>query len=498
MLTLQNFESQVSQTIVQRGERYFKDQAISWLEETGANIWQAEVEGSETYLVELTLADKSKVENYSCDCPYDGAMCKHVVAVLLAVRAELGKPAAKQQKRKAAGNMFKTLLQNINLKEYQDFIRQYAARHKDFKTEFELHFAEKDERINVGKKYEDMVQKLIRKHSDRGFVDYHATFRLSKEVEKLLVSGHDLVAKNNFSDAFALARVVLKEMMEVLMACDDSAGNIGGTLYETVQLIEGIATSDAAAPALKEQLFSFLKTELGNKEYFNYGDFGYELFAVFENLAVQLHKPEEFISFLDAQIAKLTGQYDNYQREYFQKQKIKFLSAIGKAEEAAELVQQHLDIVEVRQHEVEKAIAKKDYAAAKKLINEGIKIAESKDHQGTVSQWQKELLRIAVLEKDTDTIRRFTRQFAFDRWFNEEYYKQWKATFSEQEWKGVIEKYIADTIKEITKAWQENKTNSGDHPIRRCCKRWHPSTFRSTTGTDCWRLCNKRTSSTLH
>ncbi|MCJ8165541.1 SWIM zinc finger family protein [Pontibacter sp. E15-1] len=457
MLTLQNFETQVNSTILERGKRYYNQQAISWLEETEDNVWQAQVEGTDTYEVALTLTNKHEIAACSCDCPYEGHICKHLVAVFFAVRAETQKPTGKQQKKKAERNLFKNLLQRISLKEYQDFIQQYAARHKDFKTEFELYFADKDERIDVGKKYEELLQKLIRKHSDHGFVDYRATVGLSKEVEKLLGSGHDFISRNNFSDAFALARVVLKEMLEVQMGCDDSAGNIGGTLYEAVELIEAIATSDTAAPALKEQLFSFLKTELSNKEYFDYGDFGYELLSVFENLALQLHKPEEFIGYLDAQSARLTGQYDDYQREFLQKQKIEFLAATGKSEEAAALVQQHLDIVEVRQQEVEKALSKKDYVAAKKLINEGIRIAEDKDHPGTVATWQKELLRIAVLEKDTDTVRRYTKQFAFDRWFSDEYYTQWKATFSEQEWKGVIEKYIADTTKEITRAWKENK-----------------------------------------
>lgn len=331
MLTLQNFETQADPTILQRGKQYYSHQAIAWLEETGDNIWQAEVEGSDTYQVALTLANRSEVEDYSCDCPYDGDICKHIVAVLFAVRAETEKPGSRQQKRKAERNVFENLLQNINLKEYQDFIRQYASKHKDFKTEFELYFAGKDERIDIGKKYRDLIGKLIRKYSDRGFVDYRATFGLSKEVDKILDSGHGLIAKHNFRDAFTLASIVLKEMLEVISQCDDSAGNIGGTLDSTIQLIADIAMADKAAPDLKEQVFTFLKHELGNKDYFEYGDMGYDLFTVFQNLAVQLHKPDELINFIDAQVSKLTGKYDTYRKEYFQKRKIEFLAATGKA-----------------------------------------------------------------------------------------------------------------------------------------------------------------------
>jgi hypothetical protein len=77
----------------------------------------------------------------------------------------------------------------------------------------------------------------------------------------------------------------------------------------------------------------------------------------------------------------LTGAYDNYRREFFQKQKIEFLTAIGKVNEAEELIKQHLDITEIRQAEIEKAIHKKDYEQAKQLIKDGIKIAQKKNIQ---------------------------------------------------------------------------------------------------------------------
>lgn len=457
MLTLQNFEAQVDPAILQRGKQYYSQQAVAWLEETADNVWQAEVEGSGTYQVELTFAGKGEVSDYACDCPYDGDICKHVVAALFAVRAEMKKPQTRQQKRSVEKNVFEHLLQTINAKEYQGFIRQYALKNKSFRTEFELFFAGKDERIDVGKKYEDLIHKLIRKYSDRGFIDYRASFGLSREMDKMLDSGHDAIARHNFSDAFALASVALKAMLEAVSQSDDSAGNLGGTLDGAIQLLEAIANAGQAAPDLKEQVFAFLKSELSNKDYFDYGDMGYELFSIFQNLAVQLHKPDEFIGFIDAQVPKLSGRYDDYRKEYFQKQKIEFLAATGKAEEAEAMVQQHLDIVEVRQGEVEKAIAKRDFASAKKLIAAGIKVAEGKDHPGTVAAWQKQLLRLAVLENDTEAIRRYTRHFAFDQWFNETYYTQWKSTFTQTEWKEVIESYIAETIEDLTNAWKSQK-----------------------------------------
>ncbi|WP_276503592.1 SWIM zinc finger family protein [Terrimonas pollutisoli] len=456
MLTILNFESHINSVILQRGQQYYSKGYVAYIEETGDNIWSAEVEGSETYAVEVTLKKDNEIISYNCDCPYDSSTCKHVIAVFFALRDEMKKTENKTNKI-TKKDVFDNLLQSVSTKEYQDFIRSYAAKNKNFKTDFELFFAGKDNRIDVEKKYTELVQKLIRKYSDRGYIDYRASFGLSNEANSLLETGLVYVGKNNFRNAFALAKAVLRPMMDVVESCDDSNGNIGGSIENAIHLLETITISTTAAIDIKEQLYRFLQTELNDKVYFDYGDFGYNLFSVFQSLAVQLNKPEKFLDFITAQIAKLTGQYDGYRKEYFQKRKIEFLQQTGKVAEAEKLVQQNMDIVEVRLDEVNKAIKRKDFVTAKKLIAGGIKVAESKDHPGTVAQWHKELLRIALLEKDIPTVRHYTKHFAFDRWFSTEYYNQWKATFTAAEWREEIEKHIEKTIYQVTKEWNSSK-----------------------------------------
>jgi len=58
MLTLANFEAQVNSTILERGKQYYKSKAVSDLEEDEDHVWLAEVEGSETYQVEISLGKK--------------------------------------------------------------------------------------------------------------------------------------------------------------------------------------------------------------------------------------------------------------------------------------------------------------------------------------------------------------------------------------------------------------------------------------------------------
>src|SRR3954464_11464313 len=99
MLTLDNFDTQIDPVIVQRGENYYYDGNVISIEEIEDNTWDAEVEGTELYNVEVKLKNKT-ITTYSCDCPYDGVTCKHVVAVLFTLRDEMGKMKKKGKEGK--------------------------------------------------------------------------------------------------------------------------------------------------------------------------------------------------------------------------------------------------------------------------------------------------------------------------------------------------------------------------------------------------------------
>ena len=198
--------------MLKRWEAYFQNGNVTELEVEGNGDWSATVEGSETYLVEISLKGKDEIIAYSCDCPYDGGICKHVVAALFRLRNEIANTPIKLA-GSTKKSLFENLIKSVTHAEYQKFVLQYALTNKNFKTEFELFFADKDSRIDVAKKYSELVSKVIKKHSSGGYVEYRSTFNLSVDIEKFLGIGDEYIAKNNFKDAFALYTAVLSPMM---------------------------------------------------------------------------------------------------------------------------------------------------------------------------------------------------------------------------------------------------------------------------------------------
>ncbi len=111
--------------------------------------------------------------------------------------------ARSKQPARSAKNAFEALLKKVKREEYQEFIRQYALKNTDFKTEFEIYFSAKDERIDVGQKYATLIKKLIRRYSDRGFVDYRASFGLAKKWNDWCVPGTSGRTRKTFKILFS-------------------------------------------------------------------------------------------------------------------------------------------------------------------------------------------------------------------------------------------------------------------------------------------------------
>ena len=85
MVTISNFERYVLPKILARGEDYYDSGAVLGIEEESPGEWFATVCGTEHYEVTVSLAG-DEIAEWECDCPYDGNICKHVVATLLAIR----------------------------------------------------------------------------------------------------------------------------------------------------------------------------------------------------------------------------------------------------------------------------------------------------------------------------------------------------------------------------------------------------------------------------
>ena len=98
-IPINEFEQHIDEDILKRGLQYFKKGYVTQVDELSGGEYEAVVEGSETYIVNLTL-QHGVITQQDCTCPYDwGPVCKHEVAVMFYLQQEeLGlTPTSKKQ-----------------------------------------------------------------------------------------------------------------------------------------------------------------------------------------------------------------------------------------------------------------------------------------------------------------------------------------------------------------------------------------------------------------
>lgn len=455
-----DFEKEVNPVILKRGEEYFDQQAVDDLEETFKGEWSATVHGNDDYSVQVKLNNRQRITHVHCDCPFeDGEICKHLTAVFFAIReaktvikAPSGEKTAKKQN---ATTGIKEMMEKISDRELRDFVRYFMEKDKKFKDDFLLYFADKDDSGDLSKKFQDLIRNTIKRNTSRGFIDYRSSRKMAAELTAFLTTLEEFIHKNNYRDALTLAQVMISETIKTIEYCDDSSGSVGEVISNAIELLAQ-AVEDVPF-LLKEKVVGFLKKELNQKIYFDYGDFGYDLMNIYEKLSLETGQTQEFMSFLDEKIETEKNSRYDYELKSLIIRKISFLEKTDGDENIQRMINENLSIPEIRAIEIKKAVGKKEYEKAKKLITDGIKIADKENHSGTVYQWEKELLNIAELEKDVKTIRSLSKKFALERNFSEEYYRKWKATFTPEKSATEVEKAISEIQKKIERNAAKSK-----------------------------------------
>lgn len=446
-ITLSNFEQQLNTTIVKRGRQYFEEKRVMSLHESKPNDWELTIVGTDDYNVSISLGRGNAITYAFCDCPYDDTFCKHVVAGLFALH-QAKQNAVKPPKKGESKKSFDKLLSKVKLKDFQEFIKNYAAKNKLFKTEFELYFAEKDPSIDVELQYRKLIEQTTKPTYKWGYINNAS--QLAKAYKKYVGEATDFFNKNNYRDAFTLCTLLFSRISSQVSETHSVNESISASLWQILDLIEAIAQSSVSFD-FKEKIYSFLQKEVGNEYHYQNGDYDEKLLEIYELLSINLQKTREYIDFLDTKI-NIRKDYDYFKRFYLQK-KIAFLSKIGKSSEIDAIIEENLEISEFRIQKVEQYIAQKDYESAKKLVLDGIAIAQKKDHSGFVSQWEKMLLKIAYATDDTPLQIALNRKFALEEAkIRSNYYLKWKSYYSAEEWKQIIDNEIENIKKETTKS----------------------------------------------
>jgi hypothetical protein len=443
-MELDDFEDEIDFTILERGRDYYFGGLVEELEKITDTRWGATVVGSDIYHVWVELSGKEIVE-WFCDCPYDwGPICKHVVAVLYAASQQQTVDEKKNRnskpRRKSKSQQIDDILNKISFEELQSFIRENALNYNTFTSALLARFADLIEE-DPDKKYKQMIKMFARSGADRhGFINYQSSFNVMRSIENLLGNAERMLEEENYQESLSIGKAIIEEVSSIIQNMDDSSGSCGYVFKHAGYMIIEIY-QNFLSKSEKTELFDYLFNEYRKKKYHDYG-FASELMDILQILVDDQQKETKLLSLLEQLIrdAKKEGEA-LYLREYLGL-KVNLLLRMGKEDEANEILKRNIQIPDFRKILIDQAVHQKKYRDAEKLVIEGMKQPENNSFYTRNYPWEEEMLRIAELIKDQSKIRRWSEILFFKRDLNIDYFKKLKKTFTENEWKNVVEEIL--------------------------------------------------------
>lgn len=438
---LKNFENSISEVVLKRGQNYYADGVVTDLQDMENGQWFAIVEGNYDYEVDIRLGKNDEILGYTCNCPFEGEICKHVVAVLYRIKDE--KKEKLPGKRSTGKIKWKNVIGTVPENELRDFLTVYAAKNKNFRNRLMLHFSEYDETVNRDK-YREIVQGIFSAAEDRnGYIDYQHAFGTISQVYDLLAKADEYIDKKIYTEAFYIAAAVAPECINAMEYIDDSDGECGGAINDSFEIILKILSSNTD-PALKNEVFDWLLSEAGNPDYDDYAcaDMLYPLLV---EAADTPDRTERVLVFFDDQLKEADlkeGWSKEYRSRNFLKLKMDILKKSGQEEKAGDIIAANMHIHDFRKIIVEKKIAEHKFDEAIRLIKEGIDIAVKDNYAGVVINWKEMLTDVYKKQNSIKELRIILKDLYYSCRYDMKYYRDYKSTFGKEEWNSELEKII--------------------------------------------------------
>jgi hypothetical protein len=448
-MNLNNFESYVDKKIFARGYDYYEKGYIKRINQTEGHVYVAEVEGTDTYTVEVELDHDLNIVETLCDCPYDlGEYCKHQVAVFLALREmNLGiskkksvsgkktiseKSVIKPSKaRDKSQPDMKQILLERSKEELVEFLLKISAVNDEMKQRILLQFNDADDEEEISEAI-SLIRTSIKMHSDRhGFVSYDETNQAVRGAELVLEKAYS-VCKDKPIYGINLAVCVVREMVGLIENADDSDGTVGCIIDQGFRAVNEMIEAAEWPPADQYRIFESLLREAAHRRYNGWTDWRLNFLETCSRIAdtpAMRTQLEKHIEILGRQ--EEPGSWDHgYYTEKVNLIKYNLILNHDGKKKAEAFAETQLQFPSFRKMAIAQSMENRDYERVIKLALDGEMNDQS--HRGLVMDWKKYRYNAYKLSGKLDEQRELAMEFIMDGRI--EYYKELKNTFDAKAW----------------------------------------------------------------
>lgn len=441
-IPLKEFEQHINATILSRGLEYFNTGAVTTFAQTAPGEYLAEVEGTNTYTVELSVS-KGVAADLRCDCPYDrGAVCKHIVAVLFYLQADTFKsdrplaPRPKKKRTKSVIQQLKELTQVVSHEELVDFFLKEARRNQKLKAAFMIEFGHLAESESQAF-YQKQIRGILNSAAGRdGFIRLSEMKYVVNGVQPLIAMAEKSLTDGRLENVFYISAALLEESTQAFQYADDSGGDLGYLVNTAMEWFYKLA-EEPRTDSLRNQLFSYCISAF-EKQIFEGWDWHLDMLKIASGMARNKKEADVILNLLET----MEGDYG---RERAEKMTLNLLKRFGTEKEVAAYTDAHIVNPEIRNGIICEAIEQKEYERAAELCYDGIAY-DQKDRPGLViTLWYNRLLEIAQAKGDINSTIEFARHLFIANFHpKQDYYAVLKKTIDAKDWNSFLDELIRE------------------------------------------------------
>ncbi|WP_010191591.1 SWIM zinc finger family protein [Bacillus sp. m3-13] len=382
-MNIHNFQNHINKKILQRGYDYFLDGYIleTYLIEENKYVFQ--VDGTEIYEVKVLLNDNDDITHSECVCPFDyEAICKHQVAAYYKI-VELKRNGEYPSDQNSQTNLH-SVLNDLSKKELIKIIEELTEKDLAWRDTLLVRYATGDEKHDL-ERCRKLIASIVRKYTEKGFINFRRVSSFTRELEEVL---QQIYRTKDILLALDLAFLLLREAMKAFQYADDSDGDIGNLVTETMEAIEDTILRESLTTEQRTKAFHKLIDLSESNIFEGWEDFQTDLLSIVSDLATTNELREKLTAYIYEIIE--TNEEDSY-KKYYSERLLNILFSLieehGDESEVESFMQENLKYSSFREKLIEKHFENMEY---EKIINLTLE-AEAKDKTlaGLVIQWKK-------------------------------------------------------------------------------------------------------------
>ncbi|WP_294392623.1 hypothetical protein [uncultured Clostridium sp.] len=387
-MNINNFEEHINSTILERGYDYYINNKIVEFTCEDDNTYLLEVDGTEEYQVVIKLDDKGKIIYSECNCPYDyGVVCKHEAAayykILDYICSGNNKKKADKSKKKSS---LKEVLNGLSKEKLIDIITDLAKKDAILKNSIILKYSTEDSEIEI-KNCKKLIQSIVKKYCGReGYITWGRAAKFVDDISEILDKAEnteDLIL------AVDIAFLVLDEAMKAFDYADDSDGDIGMLVSETMTTISQIVEDSRKADMkVREKLFAKILKKSQSYIFDGWADMRLSMIEICRGFSYEEKFRNVLVEELNSLI-KINCNKENmrYYNEHILIILYEIIDEFGTEEESEKFIRDNIKYSSFREILIDKYNSKKDYDKVIELTIEGEK--NDRMYLGLVHKWQK-------------------------------------------------------------------------------------------------------------